>query len=90
MTRRSMLNRIRGLHEDTAGHAAGLFDIVPVTGAVLLGAGAAAGEDVLTIVGAVVLAVGLIAGGVVKHSQLDYPVYDRLNALEGDDDASGD
>ena len=78
--------RARTLHDDSSGHGAILIvDAIPAVGAILLGAGAAAGEDVLTIVGAVALGVGIIARGAGHHIKVDYPIYERLNALETDE-----
>ena len=90
MTLRHVLRRGGRLHNDAGGHAEpGLADLIPATGAALLGAGAATGEDVLTIVGAVALALGFVLSGFVRHVKVDYAIYDRLNALESDEE-SGD
>ena len=85
MIPRTIAARIRQLHDDSAGHVAGLIGLIPAAGAALLGAGAASGEDALTIIGAIALAVGLSASGVVQHMTIDYPIYERLNALESDE-----
>lgn len=87
---RHVIDSLRVLHRDTAGHADLLLgDLLMVVGVVVLGAGAAAGEDVIIIVGTVALALGFVARSVIGHMKVDYPIYDRLNALEKDD-ASGD
>ena len=70
-----------------ANREPGLADLIPATGAALLGAGAATGEDVLTIVGAVALALGFVLSGFVRHVKVDYAIYDRLNALESDEES---
>jgi hypothetical protein len=83
MIGRRIAERIGQLHGDAAGHAEpGIATLVPATGAVLLGAGAASGEDVLTIVGAVLLAVGLFIASLVQHVKVEYPVFDRLDTME--------
>ncbi|PZC44942.1 MAG: hypothetical protein DK306_001635 [Chloroflexi bacterium] len=86
--REILIARAQALHHDTSGHADLLLaDVLLVIGIVILGAGAAAGEDVIIIVGTVVLALGFIARSVIGHMKVDYPIYDRLNALEKDDTA---
>ncbi len=75
------------LARDESGHGEILVhDLVKVIGVILLTAGAAASEDVITIVGGIVLSVGIISATVRNHMTIDYPVYDRLNALEGKSD----
>jgi hypothetical protein len=37
-------------------------------------------------VGGVVLAVGIVAATIRSHMTIDYPIFDRLNALEGKPD----
>ncbi len=75
-----LLSRIERAEE---GHAAGLpGPIAAGIGAVLLGIGAANGSGVLCVVGGVVVAVGMIAGTVIHHTQIEYPIYKRLDNLE--------
>ena len=79
-------NLLSDFHRDEGGHvAAGSLDWVASVGAILLAAGAAAGEDVITIIGGVVLAAGLAAAPVFRHMSIDYEIFDRLNALDKDD-----
>ncbi len=81
-----VLNLLSAIHRDEGGHAAaGSLDWVATVGAILLAAGAAAGEDVITIIGGVVLALGLASAPVFRHMSIDYGIFDRLNALEKDD-----
>ena len=74
------------LAQDEAGHTTlGLGSIAAAAGAIILSVGAATGEDVITIVGGVLLGVGILAAGILGHMQVDYPVYERLDKLEGGD-----
>ena len=63
--------------------------LVAVVGAIILAVGASGTEDVVTILGGVILAVGILASGFLRHTQIDYEVYERLERLEksaSDDD----
>ncbi len=64
--------------------------MVAVVGAVLLAAGAAAGEDVITIVGGVGLGLGILVSGLLNHIRVDYDIFERLNRLEAKNADSGD
>lgn len=84
-----VLRALAKLGRNESGHAELLInDLVKVVGVILLAAGAAASEDVITIVGGVVLAVGIVGTTIRHHIAIDYPIFDRLNALEdkSDDD----
>jgi len=75
-----LLARINRAEE---GHAAGLPGPVTAgTGAILLGIGAANGTGALCVIGGVVAAVGMIAASVLQHTQIEYPIYRRLDDLE--------
>ena len=78
-----MLHLGKLLSEGEEGHAtvAG-GTLVGVVGAILLTIGAANDTDVLTIIGGIVLAVGLLAGSLLRHRDIDYGVYARLEKLE--------
>ncbi len=78
------------LLQDEGGHAVpALADLVAAIGAVILVVGAATGEDVVTILGGIMLAVGILSSGLLRHLQIDYDIYERLERLENpssDDD----
>lgn len=82
-----VLRALAKLKRDESGHSELLInDLAKVAGVILLAAGAAASEDVITIVGGVVLAVGIV-GTTIRHLMtIDYPIFDRLNALDGKSD----
>ncbi len=83
----TVLRALAKLKRDESGHGELLVnDLVKVISVILLAAGAAASEDVITIVGGVVLAVGIVAATIRSHMTIDYPIFDRLNALEGKSD----
>ena len=83
----TVLRALAKLKRDESGHGELLVnDLVKVIGVILLPAGAAASEDVITIVGGLVLAVGIVAATIRIHMTIDYPIFDRLNALEGKSD----
>ena len=82
-----VLRALAKLKRDESGHAELLVnDLVKVIGVILLAAGAAASEDVITIVGGVVLALGIVGTTIRHHMTIEYPIFDRLNALEGKSD----
>ena len=56
--------------------------VVAGIGAILLGVGAANEAGPLCVIGGVVMAVGIVAGAVLQHTQIDYPVYRRLDDLD--------
>ena len=83
----TVLRALAKLKRDESGHGELLVnDLVKVIGVILLPAGAAASEEVITIVGGVVLAVGIVAATIRSHMTIGYPIFDRLNALEGKSD----
>ena len=68
---------------DERGHAAPLvLTLVGAAGAIALAVGAAANSDVAAIIGGIALAVGLLATTVVSHTDIDYPIFRRLDNLE--------
>lgn len=77
------LNTLRRLHDEEDGHAApGLTTLVAGAGGVVLGIGAASDSDIVTIIGGVVLGLGILAAGVIRHRDIDYDIYRRLEQLE--------
>jgi hypothetical protein len=50
--------------------------------AIVLAIGAASDSDVVTIVSGVVLGLAILAASVLRHRQIDYSVYNRLDRLE--------
>ncbi len=84
-----MRSWLRRLHEDEAGHTAPFGTTVGgIIAAVALTWGVVGDIDVLTIVGGVGLGLMAIAAGTLTHTQVDYSVMARLDALERD--RSGD
>ena len=76
-----------GLYRDESGHGIpAVADLVAVVGAIILAVGASGTEDVVTILGGVILAVGILASGLLRHLQIDYDIYERLERLEKSDD----
>jgi hypothetical protein len=82
-----MLNRLRTTLEGREeGHAATLAGaVIAGAGAIVLAIGAVNTNDATIIIGGIVMAVGFVGGAIYSHITLDYPVYDRLGKLEGDD-----
>ena len=81
------MNRIIGalkqINDDERGHVeVGLPSLIAGIGAVFLGIGAGGGGAVLAIIGGVVLGVGIFATGLLRHRQIDYNVWERLDKLE--------
>jgi len=74
---------IQQVNDDERGHVeVGVPALVAGVGAVLLGIGAGGGGDVLAIIGGVVLGVALFAASLLRHRQIDYDVWTRLDKLE--------
>jgi uncharacterized membrane protein YjfL (UPF0719 family) len=68
---------------DESGHAVTLAGaLVGAVGMIMLAIGAANGTGWLTIAGGIVGAVGLLAYDVLRHTKLDYGLFDRLEKLE--------
>ena len=81
MTR--LIRTIQEIHKDERGHVeVGVPSLVAAVGAVLLGIGAGGGGAVLAIIGGVVLGVGLFVASLIRHRQIDYEVFSRLDKLE--------
>ena len=71
------------IHDDERGHVeVGVPSLVAGIGAVLLGIGAGGGGAVLAIIGGVVLGVGIFVTGLLRHRQIDYDLWRRLDKLE--------
>ena len=80
MTR--LIRAIQQIHNDERGHVeVGVPSLVAGIGAVILGIGAGGGA-VLAIIGGVVLGVGIFITGLLRHRQIDYNVWERLDKLE--------
>jgi len=74
---------IQQVNDDERGHVeVGVPSLVAGIGAVLLGIGAGGGGAVLAIIGGVVLGVALFAASLLRHRQIDYDVWTRLDKLE--------
>ena len=81
MTR--LIRAIQEVHNDERGHVeVGMPALVAAIGAILLGIGAGGGGAVLAIIGGVVLGIALFAASILRHRQIDYDVYSRLDKLE--------
>ncbi|MCH7580135.1 MAG: hypothetical protein IIB22_07820 [Chloroflexi bacterium] len=81
-----MFQRLATLLNGEAGHGVTLpATLAGMAGAVLLAVGAVNNQDVLTIIGGVVLAVGLLASSMAQHMLIEYPIYERLDKMEGEE-----
>src|SRR6267378_2473419 len=81
MTR--IIATIQHVNNDERGHVeVGVPALVAAIAAIVLAIGAAADSDVVTIISGVVLGVSLFAASILRHRQIDYGVYDRLDKLE--------
>ncbi|MCH8008094.1 MAG: hypothetical protein IIC91_04455 [Chloroflexi bacterium] len=81
-----MFQRLATLLNGEAGHGVTLpATLAGMAGAVLLAVGAVNNQDVLTIIGGVVLAVGLLASSMAQHMLIEYPIYERLDKMEGNE-----
>lgn len=84
-----MSNWLRQLHEDESGHNAPFGAMVlGVVAAVALTWGVVGDIDWLTIVGGAALGLTVVATTSLTHAEVDYNIFQRLEALEGKD--SGD
>ena len=80
---RPLLRAIKQFHEDERGHVeVGVPLLIAAIGAVLLGIGAGGGGDWLAITGGIVLAVGIFGASILRHRQIDYDLWERLDRLE--------
>ena len=71
------------IHKDERGHVeVGMPSLMAGIGAVILGIGAGGGGAVLAIIGGVVLGVGIVITGLLRHRQIDYDIWTRLDKLE--------
>lgn len=78
-----LIELIRELHENEDGHVVvAIPGLVAAVGAVVLAIGAAEASSVAAYVGGAVLALGIVGAGVVRHREIDYEIYDRLEKLE--------
>ena len=78
-----LIEALQQLHSDEQGHVeVGVPSLVAGIGAVLLGIGAGGGGAVLAIIGGVVCGLGIFIAGLLRHRQIDYDVYRRLDKLE--------
>ena len=74
MTR--LIRAIQEVHNDERGH------VEVGVPSLIAGIGAGGGGAVLAIIGGVVLGVALFAASILRHRQIDYDVYSRLDKLE--------
>lgn len=78
-----LIRALQQVHNDERGHVeVGVPSLVAGIGAVILGIGAGGGGAVLAIIGGVVLGVGIFGAGLLRHRQIDYDVWRRLDKLE--------
>lgn len=79
-----MFQRLATLLNSEEGHGVTLpATLIGMAGAILLAVGAVNNQDVLTIIGGIVLAVGLLASSMAQHMLIEYPIYERLDKMEG-------
>ena len=77
------MTAIGHIHNDERGHVeVGVPSLIAAVGAVILGIGAGGGGAVLAIIGGVVLGVGIFITGLLRHRQIDYDLWRRLDKLE--------
>lgn len=71
-------------HTDESGHVAPVVGTLPaVAGAILLGIGAANDTGWLAVAGGIITGVGILVYETVRHMRSDYPIFERLDRLEG-------
>jgi len=81
MTR--LMHLLRRARDEEQGHiAVAVPGLVAAIGAVVLGIGASEDSGAAAIIGGIVLGVGVMGAGVVRHRNIDYEVYERLEKLE--------
>lgn len=74
---------LQQIHNDESGHVeVGVPSLIAAVGAILLGIGAGGGGSVLAIIGGIVLGGGIFATGILRHRQIDYDLWRRLDKLE--------
>ena len=56
--------------------------LLGAVGVIVLAVGITGDSDALVWIGAAVVAVAFVNAGVVEHTQLEYPVFKRLDDLE--------
>ena len=77
------ITTIHPVNNDERRHVeVGVPALVAAIAAIVLAISAAADSDVITIISGVVLGVALLAASILRHRQIDYSVYDRLDKLE--------
>jgi len=81
MTR--FISAINAVNDDERGHVeVGVPALVAGIAAITLSIGAAADSDVVTIISGVVLGVTILGASVLRHRQIDYSTWERLDRLE--------
>ncbi len=71
------------INRSEEGHSAGLAGpVIAGIGTILLGVGAANDSGAFAIIGGVVAAVGMVTASLLQHTQIEYPIYRRLDNLE--------
>ena len=74
---------IRAIHEGEDGHAVvALPGLIAAVGAIVLAIGAAGASSITAYIGGAALALGIAAAGVIRHREIDYDIFDRLEKLE--------
>ncbi len=74
---------VQRANNDERGHIeVGVPALVAGVAAIVLAIGAAADSDVITIISGVVLGVALLAASLLRHRQIDYDVWRRLDELK--------
>ena len=80
---KSLVEAVQQIHNDERGHVeVGVPSLVAGIGAVLLGIGAGGGGAVLAIIGGIVCGLGIFVTGLLRHRQIDYDLWRRLDKLE--------
>lgn len=81
---KSLIQKLKAFHEDESGHVVpGAANLIPAAGAIVLTYGATDANDTIIIIGGVALALGLLVASVLRHREIDYEIYSRLEKLEG-------
>jgi hypothetical protein len=81
MTR--FIDIVRQVNQDERGHIeVGVPALIAGIAAITLSIGAAADSDVVTIISGLVLGVTILAASVLRHRQIDYSVWERLDRME--------
>ena len=78
-----MRKLVATIHRSEEGHAiAALAGVIAGAGIIVMAISAANGTDWLTITGGVVAGVGVVAAQALHHRQVDYELFQRLDAID--------